>query len=648
LANRTKHPEVDGAQILIDVEELTSAGSGPRRRFRMAATAHLIVSLAVLLATRSEAVELLRKVSLNNGRVQLFGDTERGSISADGRFVAFIQENPSGVEGVILRDRQLGTSDVIFPPGALDVAISADGRYVAAYGNPPIQVMVYDRNTASTEQWNVNRFDVTFGFSADGRHVAVSTFDQLDLADTNPNPDVYVKDLDTGIVTLASVADDESISNGQSDGPAISADGRYVVFRSNATNLVAGDTNGRPDYFLRDLVAGTTTRVYVATGGGEITDGLPNGPFGNCAISDDGNLIAFTSESAQLVAGDTNGTVDAFVRDVAAGTTTRVSVKSDGSQGLGAASFARISISGNGRFVAFHSTGTLDADTGGGVFVRDLQTNTTTRLRRPLATPPFDHIDAEPEALSTDGRFVVLLNVGGRMTTADTAGLNNDYVLDRASTCGNGTLELDEDCDDGNLVAGDGCEPDCLPTLCLGGVMIDGGFLRRRFGGPLTIKGRLLFPPGMPAVFDPSTTGIQVAVEDVDGADSIYELSSRNEMPIPGGPGCDPVRDGWLVRGGGATQRYLNRSNAIDPPTCTLASAFALKRIRMKDKRLTKGQVTFTLGADQEATPYGPTGPIRVTVVMGGTTADGLAGACATRTFAPSDCDHTGGNVVCR
>jgi Tol biopolymer transport system component len=140
-------------------------------------------------------------------------------------------------------------------------------------------------------------------------------------------------------------------ANNDSESPgAISADGRYVTFVSGASNLVAGDTNDTSDAFVRDRVKGTTSRVSVATGGTQ-ADSYSS----SSSISGDGRYLAFDSPASNLVAGDTNGPngSDVFVRDRVRGTTTRVSVATGGTQ-ADSTSFSS-SISGDGRYVAFTS-----------------------------------------------------------------------------------------------------------------------------------------------------------------------------------------------------------------------------------------------------------------------------------------------------
>ena len=120
---------------------------------------------------------------------------------------------------------------------------------------------------------------------------------------------MFVKNRVTGAVHRVSVSSSEHQANRPNFGIAISADGRYCLFSSTATNLVVGDTNGQADLFLRDRVLGTTVRVDVSATGAQA-----NGVVGSAALSSDGHSAAFQSFASNLVAGDTNGFRDVFVR----------------------------------------------------------------------------------------------------------------------------------------------------------------------------------------------------------------------------------------------------------------------------------------------------------------------------------------------
>jgi uncharacterized repeat protein (TIGR01451 family) len=245
--------------------------------------------------------------------------------------------------------------------------------------------------------------------SADGRFVAfVSLSDNLVAGDTNGAADVFVRDRLTGATERASVSSAGAQANGNSGllngmgGPSISADGRFVAFDSEASNLVKGDTNGAIDVFVRDRLSGTTERVSVASNG---TQG--NGDSTHAAISGDGSRVAFGSFAATLVQPDTNFASDVFVHDRTSGTTVRVSDAPDGSQGNNW-SFSP-DLNANGHLVVFD---TFASNLGGNpnatvqVLLRDLDTG----VLQPISAPPgsTDPLERSQDGrVSPDGRFVV-------------------------------------------------------------------------------------------------------------------------------------------------------------------------------------------------------------------------------------------------
>ncbi len=123
--------------------------------------------------------------------------------------------------------------------------------------------------------------------------------------------DLYVKNLATAELVRASIATDGTQGNGESGFGVISPDGGFVVFMSDATNLVAGDTNAKTDAFRHDLTTRTTVRVSLANSGAQ-----SNGIVFATSVGLDGRLIAFVSSATNLVGNDTNASVDVFVRDV--------------------------------------------------------------------------------------------------------------------------------------------------------------------------------------------------------------------------------------------------------------------------------------------------------------------------------------------
>jgi len=264
--------------------------------------------------------------------------------------------------------------------------------------------------------------------SGDGRFAAFySDASNLVAGDTNDLRDVFVNDRQTGETTRMSVDSSGAEANDDSFAPAISADGRFVTFSSAATNLVAGDTNGVDDVFVRDRQAGTTTRVSLAPGGAEA-----NGGSYSPSISADGRDVAFLSDATNLVAGDTNTVRDAFVFDRQTATTSRASVDSAGVQ-ADVESLTPV-LSADGRFVAFSSFADnlipLDTNESSDVFVRDLQANATTRVSEYQGGFEADFDNLRP-AISADGRFVAFDSDADNLAWGDTNDVFDVFVKDR-------------------------------------------------------------------------------------------------------------------------------------------------------------------------------------------------------------------------
>ena len=203
---------------------------------------------------------------------------------------------------------------------------------------------------------------------------------------------------------------------------AISANGRFVAFYSTATNLVAGDTNGLQDVFRHDRQTGTTIRVSVATGGAQAAGQGSFGPF----ISSDGRFVGFYSAAANLVPGDTNGVSDVFIHDVQTATTSRVSLGPGGTQ-ANAESLVG-SFSNDGRFVCFESFATnLEPGGGIGAFIHDRQTGVTS----PVAVVPSSAAAQKPTEpkISGNGRFVIFGTLAA-LAPDDTNGQGDVYLRD--------------------------------------------------------------------------------------------------------------------------------------------------------------------------------------------------------------------------
>jgi Tol biopolymer transport system component len=293
---------------------VTKTGSCRRDRLVLLLLAVLATGLPVVVASpAAAATPVTEAVSVDPLGLPGTGQPPAGNsmspaISADGRYVAFDSRVPltpddtNGTIDVFVRDRQAGATERVsvdnagqqLPADSGAAAISADGRYVAF------------SSTAQIVPADVAR------------------------AGDYPNSDVYVRDRLRGTTELISVSPNSGQSGGYSQEPSITPDGRYVAFTSGASDLVASDTNGVRDVFVYDRQATTTERVSLADDGAQAND--TNGALGGPGLSADGRYVAFTSQASNLVLGDTNGLNDAFVRDRAAGRTERVGVTSDGGQ----------------------------------------------------------------------------------------------------------------------------------------------------------------------------------------------------------------------------------------------------------------------------------------------------------------------------
>lgn len=373
--------------------------------------------------------------------------------SGDGRFVTFYSYADTLTSGdsnsstdIFLRDTLTGTTHLVStgydgsPSNggsyAYSPSVSDDGRFVTFYSyatnlvpgdtNGYSDVFVRDMQSGTTirlsqasdgTQGNSDSYDPQI--TGDGRFVVFDSYaGNLVAGDINGTSDIFLRDLLTGQTTIVS----RSTAGGQGDNasydPDVSQDGRYVAFNSDAANLVAGDTNGTTDIFLRDTVNDTTVRVSVATGG---TQG--NDYSYDAQVSDDGRFVVFESNSNTLVASDANGTTDIFVRDTVANTTKLLSVSTGGVQGNSSSYDA--DVSADGRYVVFQSyaTNLVAGDSNGAadIFLRDTVLNTTTRLSVGLGGVEANSYSADAR-ITADGHFVTFDSAASNLVAGDTNG----------------------------------------------------------------------------------------------------------------------------------------------------------------------------------------------------------------------------------
>ncbi|MFO1036405.1 MAG: hypothetical protein U1E45_06145 [Geminicoccaceae bacterium] len=340
-----------------------------------------------------------QRVSVGPGGVQANGASSNDSIgvSASLRYIAY-----SSAATNLVAQRTSGSVDVYYTDLAIGrtllVSRSWDGRRATG---PSLQATM----------------------TPDGRYVAfLSLADNLVPGDTNHAVDVFLRNMRTGKTELVSLGTEGRQGNSHSFGPAISADGRYVAFYSLASNLVANDTNGALDVFVRDRLNATTTRVSVGPGGVQGNGTNSIFPLQHVAMSADGGVVAFLSDASNLVPGDTNGTLDVFARDLVKGTTELVS-RSNNKQADSYSVYPSLSV--NGRFVAFASEATniVPKDTNGvaDIFVRDRKTQTTRRVNLGPDAVQANGESALP-TISPDGTMVAYASIATNLVAGDTNG----------------------------------------------------------------------------------------------------------------------------------------------------------------------------------------------------------------------------------
>ncbi len=382
-------------------------------------------------------------ISVNSSGVEGNSYAQIASISPQGKFVAFTSTAtnmiPADANGflpdVFIRDRINGITTL--------ASVSSGGL-----------------------QANDDSAMTAGALSASGAYLAFqSRATNLVTPDTNGTWDVFVHTRLTGQTVMVSVSSAGVQGNGQSTGAFISAqgddrgtlgpfDGRFVVFVSQATNLVAGDTNGVADVFVHDRDADgdftfdqpggiSTIRASVSSSGAEATGASSHG-----TISSDGSRVAFWSFASNLVANDTNGAADVFVHDLVTGQTVRASVSSSGQQAnddwvppVGPAPITSLQISGDGRYVTFFSYASNlapnDTNGAGDVFVHDLQTGTTAIVSVSSAGGAANG-DSRTMSISSDGRSVGFTSFANNL--APGAAAFNLYVRDR-DTDSNGVYD---------------------------------------------------------------------------------------------------------------------------------------------------------------------------------------------------------------
>ena len=330
----------------------------------------------------------------------------RLGVSQTADVVAFASQASNLVRGdtnsltdIFVRDRVAGTTE--------RVSVSSSGEQASGFSG------------------------IWVALTADGQQVA---FDSAasNLVDGDENfIDVFVRDRSSGVTELISRASNGEQANGMARRPDLSATGRFVVFESGASNLEPGDANGLFDIFVRDRQGGTTERISTAMGGGD-ADGESSGS----AISADGRFVTFYSEAGNLVPGDTNMARDVFVHDRQTGTTERVSIAAGGAEGdlTSLSAGGELDISADGRMVTFASAATNlvagDANADRDVFLHDRQTGETTRLSVAEDGTQGDGMSDEP-TISDDGSVLAFGANATTLVAGDANKVRDVFAIER-------------------------------------------------------------------------------------------------------------------------------------------------------------------------------------------------------------------------
>lgn len=413
-------------------------------------------ALATVLILSSSAAQTTTLVSVDSTGNQGNGVSRWPMMSRNDRFIAFesdannlVPGDTNGRTDVFVRDVVLGTTTRVsvdstgaeLPGDSSRPSISADGRYVAFVCGAPTgtyDVYRHDRESGLTELVScalgggvANGPSANPAISDNGRYIAfTSAATNIVSGDSGPSADCFVRDMDAQVTVLASVSSQGVQEIGSADWarPALSGDGRYVAFVSNAANLVPNDTNDWFDLFVHDLQTGTTTLVTPGSQYGSTIDGP--------AMSQDGRYIAFWTDGP-LDPADTNGTADVYLWDMQTASLSRASVDSTGVQ-LNANSRGP-AISTSGRFVAFESDATtlVSGDTNNSVdiFVRDMNTGQVSRVSVDSSGLQANANSQRP-SISSDGDVISFQSSASNLAPNDGNGVDDVFRINTTCTGG--------------------------------------------------------------------------------------------------------------------------------------------------------------------------------------------------------------------
>jgi len=429
-----------------------------------------VVACAVLVLWSSQASAVIpyltERVNLTPSGGQSTGNVQADpTLSQDGRYAAFFTSSTDIVAGdtngrpdVFVRNLKSGVAvraNLDSLGNQLDVAtgdyeLSGNGRFVV-FSSRGSSIVPGDTNgyydlflrdlkanttqivslTSTNGLLNNSVRSVDFDISADGRYVVFSTAatNVVTGSDTNNSDDVFIRDVKLGTTTLLSKNSAGSFGNSTSLRPSISCDGAYVTFQSLATNLVSEDTNATGDIFLIERLSNDSISNVTIGGNGSINIS------GYGDISCNGETIVFSSDASNLVSGDTNDTWDIFAYGMIDKVFQRVNLDSSGNQTGDAyhvvSNIVKNNIDFSGRYVVFssHSPDLVLGDTNGqeDVFLRDLQDGTTQIVSKRNSTTQSTGISHRP-SISLNGMDIIYVSSDGGLVTGDTGGYTDIFV----------------------------------------------------------------------------------------------------------------------------------------------------------------------------------------------------------------------------
>jgi Tol biopolymer transport system component len=587
----------------------------------------LILALSALLlpgAVRAGTVELISRAA-PGGQAQAVGQSGGALISADGNWIVFASNAsdllPGQIDGnnandIFLKNRTTGTLTLVSHAAGsanradngtsfFPAAISADGRYVAFISDSTnliagqntlvVPAFLWDRVTDTTVLIShapgsgVNGITVQSitGMSDDGRFVAFTSQSTSLIAggtDTNNQDDLFLWDRTTGGVTLVSHAAGSAVTAGNGETfqeGSLSGDGRFVVFSSRASDLIAGgtDTNGALDAFLWDRTTGTVTLVSHVDGD-PLTAPATSSAFP--VISRDGNWIAFAGPAHDLMPGGPSGTGPSnyFVRERATDTLTLIT-HAPGAPSTPAGGAAGLAMSADGSWVAFGDTsgslvsGQVDTNNNTDVFLWERATNTNTLLSHSTAGPATaGNKVSSVSQIAADGSRVAFRSYATDLVAgvSDANGISDVFQWERSGgtitlishaaaspgTAGNGQSVVRGMSADGNFVAYESTASDLSPSDTNNGA---DAFLWDRAQGTTTA---LSFSPAVvSSTPDQGVWLVQPHMLSADGRYAVY--LSQSTHVISGQTDTNDGLDVFLVDRSTGTTTLV--SHSLGSPT---------------------------------------------------------------------------------